>query len=158
VTDVLPTGLSYSSAVGTDFTCTNVAQTISCLYGGTLGVGQKATISVRALLDATFTGKTLANTAIVDPGRADTDAADNSSTATTDILPLPLTGGGGGAAQVPPAAAPSPTPAPVAEGGGAPALPFTGTEAGKLLQLGVTLLLIGLFTALAARRRRTETE
>ena len=104
----------------------------------------------------TFTGKTVANTAVVDPGRADTDAANNSSTATTDILPLPLTGGGGGTAQQPSA---SPTPAPVAhDNGGGGALPFTGTEAGRLLQLGVLLLVVGLFMALVSRRRRTGTE
>jgi uncharacterized repeat protein (TIGR01451 family) len=152
VTDVLPTGLSFSSATGTDFTCTNAGQTITCVYSGSLPAGQKATIAVRALLDGTFTGKTVANTAVVDPGRADTDAADNSSTATTTVVPLPLTGGGGGTA-----VAPSPTPAPAASGGGA-ALPFTGSDSARQLQAGVSLLVLGLFLALIARRRRASSE
>jgi uncharacterized repeat protein (TIGR01451 family) len=154
VTDVLPTGLSFSSATGTGFTCSNLGQTITCLYSGSLPAGQKATIAVRALLDSTFTGKTVANTAIVDPGRADTDAADNSSTATTTVVPLPLTGGGGGTAEAP---SPSPSAAPTG-GGGDAALPFTGSDSARQLQAGVSLLVLGLFLALIARRRRAASE
>jgi uncharacterized repeat protein (TIGR01451 family) len=154
VTDVLPTGLSFSSATGTDFTCTNAGQTITCVYSGSLPVGQKATIAVRALLDSTFSGKTVANTAVVDPGRTDSDAADNSSTVTTAVVPLPLTGGGGGTA-----VAPSPSPAPAATGGGGgAALPFTGSDSARQLQAGVSLLVLGLFLALIARRRRAISE
>jgi uncharacterized repeat protein (TIGR01451 family) len=154
VTDVLPTGLSFSAATGTDFTCTNAGQTITCVYGGSLPVGAKATIAVRALLDSTFTGKTVANTAVVDPGRPDSDPADNSSTVTTTVVPLPLTGGGGGTAEAP---APSPSPAATGNGGGA-ALPFTGSDSARLLQGGVSLLVFGLFLALIARRRRVASE
>jgi uncharacterized repeat protein (TIGR01451 family) len=155
VTDVLPAGLSYSSAEGPGFTCANAGQAVTCVYSGTIAVGEKASFIVRALLDAAFTGKTVANTAVVDPGRADTDAADNSATATTDVVSAPLTGGGGGAAEEPAA---SPSPEPATGGGGGVGLPFTGSDAGRLLQLGVTLLLVGIFTALVARRRRTGTE
>jgi uncharacterized repeat protein (TIGR01451 family) len=154
VTDVLPIGLAYSLATGTDFACGIAGQTITCTYNGTLAAGQKATIAVRALLDSTFTGKTIANTAVVDPRRGDTDATDNSSTATTTVVPLPLSGGGGGGAQ-----APSPSPSPAAGGGGGAAgLPFTGSNSAGLLQGGLTLLVLGIFMALVARRRRTASE
>jgi uncharacterized repeat protein (TIGR01451 family) len=156
VTDVLPDGLSYSNAEGTGFACANAAQVITCVYSASLAVGQSATITVRALLDSSYTGKTVANTAVVDPGRADTDAADNTATATTDItaVPVPVTGGGGGAAEEP-AASPEPQPA---AGGGGGALPFTGMDSGQILKLGVTLLLAGFVAALVARRRRTQAE
>ncbi|MBK5305166.1 MAG: DUF11 domain-containing protein [Frankiaceae bacterium] len=154
VVDTLPAGLSFSSAVGSGFACTNAAQVITCVYGGpALTVGQSATISVRALLDSTFSGTSVANTAVVDPGRADSDAGDNSATATTAVVPLPISGGGGGAVEEPAA---SPSPEPVAGGGGA--LPFTGIDGAQLLQLGVSLLLAGLFVSLATRRRRTSAE
>jgi uncharacterized repeat protein (TIGR01451 family) len=154
VTDVLPIGLAYSLATGTDFTCGIAGQTITCIYNGTLAVGQKATIAVRALLDSTFTGKTVGNTAVVDPRRADTDATDNSSTATTTVTPLPLSGGGGGAAE-----APSPSPSPAAGGGeGGAGLPFTGSSSASWFQAGVSFLVLGLFLGLVGRRRRTASE
>jgi hypothetical protein len=118
-------------------------------------VGQKASIFVRALLDASYAGTTVANTAIVDPGRADTDAADNTSTATTDVEALPITGGGGGAAQEPSA---SPTPAPPADEGGGIGLPFTGANSLDILRAGVSLLVLGLFLVLVMRRRRDAIE
>ncbi|MDX6197853.1 MAG: hypothetical protein QOJ79_1004, partial [Actinomycetota bacterium] len=155
VTDVLPVGLAYSSASGTAFTCAIAGQTIACVYSGTLTVGQHASIIVRALLDAAYTGKTVANTALVDPGRADTDAADNSSTATTDVVPVPLTGGGGGAAEEP---TPAPSAAPTGGGGGAVGLPFTGANSLQVLRLAVLLLVVGLFLMLVTRRRRGATE
>jgi uncharacterized repeat protein (TIGR01451 family) len=154
VTDVLPIGLAYSLATGTDFTCGIAGQTITCIYNGTLAVGQKATIAVRALLDSTFTGKTVGNTAVVDPRRADTDATDNSSTATTTVTPLPLSGGGGGAAE-----APSPSPSPAAGGGeGGAGLPITGSSCASWFQAGVSFLVLGLFLGLVGRRRRIASE
>lgn len=158
VTDVLPTGLFYSSAAGAGFTCANAGQAITCVYGGpALAVGEKASIIVRALLDETFSGKTIANIAVVDPGRADTTPADNSSTATTTVAPAPLSGGGGGTAEQPPPAAASPKPVARGDTGGAGAIPFTGANSTELLRAAVTLLLLGLFLVLATRRR-TSTE
>jgi uncharacterized repeat protein (TIGR01451 family) len=157
VTDVLPAGLSYSSADGTGFTCANAGQAVTCVYSGTLAVGQQASIIVRALLDSAYAGKTVANTVIVDPGRADTDATDNASTATTDVVAAPITGGGGGAAEEP---SPSPSAEPTGGGGGGGGvgLPFTGANSEQVLQLGVGLLLAGLFLVLVMRRRRDATE
>jgi uncharacterized repeat protein (TIGR01451 family) len=151
VTDVLPDGLLPSLATGDGFGCVVTGQTITCTYAGTLAVGAKASIIVRALLDSTYRGNTVVNTAVLAPGRPDSDPTDNTSTATTTVVPLPLTGGGGGPVQAPP----SPTPAPVGGGG---ALPFTGAPATSMLQGGVALLLLGLFLALVTRRRRHAAE
>jgi uncharacterized repeat protein (TIGR01451 family) len=153
VTDVLPTGLAFGSATGAGFTCGNVGQTVTCLYSGSLAVGQSASFVVQALIDPTFTGTSIANTAVVDPGRGDSDSADNSSTATTTIVPLPISGGNGG-----PALQPTDPPVPPTGGGGGGALPFTGADSLQVLRAGVTLLLVGLFLMLTMRRRRGTTE
>ena len=153
ISDQLPAGLAFSSATGTDFTCSQTAGTIVCDYAGTLPVGSSAQVVVRALLLDTFVGTDVTNTAVVDPGRADGDASNNSGSATTAVT-TPLTGGGGGGATQPtPAPSVSPTPITGGGGGGATGLPFTGSYADQMLQLGVTLLLVGLLLALAARRR-----
>jgi uncharacterized repeat protein (TIGR01451 family) len=154
VTDTLAAGLTFSSASGTGFTCVNAGQLITCTFAGSLPVGQTATISVRALLDSAFTSATIANTAVVNPGRPDSDSTNNSSTTAAEVVPLPISGGGGGGAT-----ATQPSQAPGGLGGGSgtvaggAALPFTGAAAASLLETGVTLLLLGLLLALAARRR-----
>jgi uncharacterized repeat protein (TIGR01451 family) len=157
VTDVLPAGLSFSSASGTDFVCSNVANAITCVYAGSLGVGQTAQVVVRALLLETFTGTDVANTAIVDPGRSDDNAANNSSTATTTVTQptaAPIAGGAGGGATG--GGTPSTGGGGGAASGAGGALPFTGTYADRLLEGGVSLLVLGLFVALLARRRERD--
>ena len=73
------------------------------------------------------------------------------------VSPSPLAGNGGGGAT---AGKPTPrvTKKPVAGGGGgagqAKVLPFTGSRTNLLFELGVTLLLFGMFLAVAARPRR----
>jgi uncharacterized repeat protein (TIGR01451 family) len=153
VTDALPTGVSFSLAEGDHFGCSQAAGVISCTYNGTLPVGQTATIAVRGLLDSTFTGTAVSNTAVVDPGRADANPADNSSTAVTGVTPVPappastFTGGGGGATVNPPAKKPAAT-----SGGGA-ALPFTGSHTAQFVQTGLGMLLLGWFLVALGRRR-----
>jgi uncharacterized repeat protein (TIGR01451 family) len=157
VTDALPAGTSYSSAEGTGFVCTHAAAVISCTYTGSLAVGDSAHVLVRALLLESFTGTTVDNTAVVDPGRTDDAAANNSATATTAVTPAapaaagspsgPVQGSGGGEAAGP-VSVPQPT---SAEGSG---LPFTGWATARTLQVGLALLLAGLLLSLAARARR----
>jgi hypothetical protein len=116
---------------------------------------------VRALLLESFAGTTVDNTAVVDPGRSDADAANNSATATTSVTPAaapvvvpdgpaPVTGSGGGEAAGPAAVPTVPQPS-SADGSG---LPFTGWATARTLQAGLALLLIGLLLSLAARARR----
>ncbi|MDT7550668.1 MAG: large repetitive protein [Actinomycetota bacterium] len=157
VTDALPAGTSYSSAEGTGFVCTQAAAVISCTYTGSLAVGDSAHVLVRALLLESFTGTTVVNTAVVDPGRSDETSANNSATVTTAVTPAapaavdspsgPVQGSGGGEAAGP-VTAPQP---PSAEGSG---LPFTGWATARTLQVGLALLLAGLLLSLAARARR----
>jgi uncharacterized repeat protein (TIGR01451 family) len=161
VTDALPAGTSYSSAEGVGFVCTHVAAVIRCRYTGSLAVGDSAHIVVRALLLEGFAGTTVDNTAVVDPGRSDADAANNSATATTSVTPAaapvvvpdgpaPVAGSGGGEAAGPAAVPTAPQPS-SADGSG---LPFTGWATARTLQAGLALLLIGLLLSLAARARR----
>jgi uncharacterized repeat protein (TIGR01451 family) len=156
VTDTLPNGLSYISAAGTDFTCAAALRlVITCTYAGNLAVGQSVQIVVRVLLLDTFQGTTVTNTAVVDPGRSDTDATNNTDTVSTNVLQVFTGGGGGGVTEPTPAPVPSPTPAPSA--GGGEALPFTGTAALSLLQTGAGLLVLGLLMVLLGRSAMTRT-
>jgi uncharacterized repeat protein (TIGR01451 family) len=151
VTDELPTGLSYSLAEGAGFTCGVAGQRIICTYISSLAVGQTAAITVRALLDSSYQGTSVSNTAVVDPNRSDSNAADNSATAVTTVTqptpsPAPsFTGGGGGAVVAPPEAEP-------AEGGGA-ALPFTGSPTARVVQTAVAMFLLGWYFVTVGRRR-----
>jgi uncharacterized repeat protein (TIGR01451 family) len=149
VTDALPAGLSFSLAEGAGYTCNAALQVITCTYSGSLAVGQVAGITVRALLDSSYQGTSVSNTASLDPARADSNAADNSSTAVTTVTqpspsPSPeFTGGGGGGAVTPPEET---------DGGGA-ALPFTGSHTAQLVQTGVAMFLIGWYFVALGRRR-----
>jgi uncharacterized repeat protein (TIGR01451 family) len=162
VTDVLPTGLSYSLAEGPQFDCTVTQQTISCTYKGSLAVGQTASVTVRALLDSAYQSILVRNVATLDPNRSDNNAADNTSTADTSVA-LPATGGGvvvggttGGAVAPPakPVAKPG-TPAAGGSGGGGGggALPFTGSPSSQLVQTGLAMLLLGWYFVTVGRRR-----
>jgi uncharacterized repeat protein (TIGR01451 family) len=161
VTDALPAGTSYSSADGPGFLCTHVVAAISCRYTGSLAVGDSARVVVRALLLESFTGTTVDNTAVVDPGRSDSEGANNRATAITSVTPAavpvvvpdgpaPVSGSGGGEAAGPVAVPTAPQPS-SAEGSG---LPFTGWATARTLQTGLALLLAGLLLSLAARARR----
>jgi uncharacterized repeat protein (TIGR01451 family) len=47
VTDQIPAGMTYVSATGTGFTCSQAAGVVNCNYGGSLTTGQTATITLR---------------------------------------------------------------------------------------------------------------
>lgn len=147
VTDALPAGLSFSGAQGADYVCNAVLQVITCTYNGSLAVGQTANLAVRALLDRSFIGVNVINTAGLDPNRQDTNAADNTSSAETDArvrpqpTPSPVSGGTTGGA-----AAPTPAPA-------VGALPFTGPHTVQFVQTGLAMLLLGWYFMTLGRRR-----
>jgi uncharacterized repeat protein (TIGR01451 family) len=145
VTDVVPDGLTLLSVGGADWSCSNAAQTVTCTYTGTpLPVGSSSSFQLDSRVGNDFAGDNISNTAVVDPGGV--DATNDSATAVTPVI---FTGGGGGTVVEPPAPAPVPADKP------APALPFTGSYTDRTLSAGVTLLLVGLFVAIAGRRRRT---
>jgi uncharacterized repeat protein (TIGR01451 family) len=143
VTDVIPDGLTLLTAGADDWTCSNAGQTLSCTYSGApLPVGSSSAFQIDSLVGFDFAGSEVSNTAVVDPGGVDT--GNDSSTAVTPVV---FTGGEGTAVLTPPAAAPT-------QGGGQ-ALPFTGSYTDRTLPIGVAMLVLGLFLALAGRRRRT---
>ncbi|GAC1445224.1 MAG: hypothetical protein NVSMB55_25120 [Mycobacteriales bacterium] len=183
VSDALPAGLAYTSADGAGFLCSHTGNAISCVYTGSLPVGSSADVVVRALLADNYRKSTVANTAVVTAGGSDAVPGNDSSTATTTVTPpvAAIAGGGGGGATAPTKTPITGTKTPItgtktpitgtkapnaavnapSTGGGAgsaakPALPFTGLDAGRILQLGVSLLLLGLLLALVARRRRDQ--
>jgi uncharacterized repeat protein (TIGR01451 family) len=142
VTDDVPNGLSLLTAGGFDWACNTAGQTVSCTYtGAPVPVGSSVSFQIDSLVGADFTGDSISNTAVVDPGGVDT--TNDSSTAVTPVV---FTGGGGGTVVEPPAPAPEEP---------APALPFTGSYTDRTLTAGVTVLLLGLLLAVAGRRRRT---
>ena len=110
VHDKLPAGLQYVSATGTDWTCTNAGQDITCTRSSTAtelasGGGAADKITVTATVAASATG-TLTNQAYVAPaadeyiaesnvanGFEDGDPANgstNDASATLTVTPLPI--------------------------------------------------------------------
>ncbi len=86
VTDTLPLPLTFVSAVGTDWTCSNVGQDVTCNRTADLDDGTDAPpITVTASLPADYTG-TLANTAVVTPQLTlDPVPANNTATVTDTV-------------------------------------------------------------------------
>lgn len=81
VTDPLAAGLTLVSASGSGWTCAGT--TVSCTLGAPLAVGATSVITVSAVLDSTFAGAVVANTAVVGP--SDATPADNTDTHVTDV-------------------------------------------------------------------------
>jgi len=143
VTDVLADGLTFLTAGGVDWSCTNAGQKVTCTYSGApLAVGSSSAFQLDSLVGFDYAGSTVSNTAVVDPGGVDT--TNDSATAVTPVV---FTGGEGLPVVEPPAPAPAEEPA--------PALPFTGSYTDTMLTAGVAMLVLGLFLALGGRRRRT---
>lgn len=79
VTDTLPTELTFVSANGTGWTCSNVGQAVTCTHPGPLGVGASLPAITLTVNPNTDTGSPFSNTAAVStPG--DGNATNNSST------------------------------------------------------------------------------
>lgn len=93
VTDTLPAGVSYVSATGTDWSCGNVAQLVTCTRGGTIapsGTLDRITVTVTLPSDMPA-GTTLTNSATVGgrtyelvPGN-NTDIDEIAATAQADL-------------------------------------------------------------------------
>src|SRR5439155_21461098 len=83
VSDSLPAGLRYASAVPSQGTCSESGGRISCSVGD-LGVSAKASIAIHATFD--FDTLVVVNTATATATNPDANAANNSSTATTLVV------------------------------------------------------------------------
>jgi uncharacterized repeat protein (TIGR01451 family) len=151
VKDNLPTGLSFVSATGPGWACTNEGSAITCVRGGSLDVGASAaSITVTAAVAAAVSG-TVANTATVTSPSPDPDTTNNTSTVSNDVP-------GVQGIQVE-RAVPTTTVAPPAQVKGisqTKPLAFTGMDAARLVMLGGFMVALGLFLGLVSYRRRRD--
>jgi uncharacterized repeat protein (TIGR01451 family) len=88
VRDTLPTGLTYSSGVGSGWSCSAAGQAVTCTSSSAMAVGATSTITLTVnVLAAAAPSRT--NTATVDSATFDPATADNSSTVTTPVTVPP---------------------------------------------------------------------
>ncbi|HEX3559239.1 MAG TPA: DUF11 domain-containing protein [Pyrinomonadaceae bacterium] len=86
VTDTLPAGLSYVSASGTGWTCSNASGTVTCTNPGPLASGANLSAITLSVGVAAAAAPSVSNTASVSNATFDPSSANNSSTATTNVL------------------------------------------------------------------------
>jgi uncharacterized repeat protein (TIGR01451 family)/LPXTG-motif cell wall-anchored protein len=131
VTDALPAGLSYVSAAGDGWLCSESANTVACVRTAALGVAATSAVSVSAAVSGPA-GSTITNIAMASTGgqtpTSSTDVPSNPA-----VLTVQVDGAG------------------AAAGGGA--LPQTGVDARYPIELAAGILLIGFGLMLMSRRR-----
>jgi CSLREA domain-containing protein/uncharacterized repeat protein (TIGR01451 family) len=89
MTDTLPDGLTYSSASGTGWTCSNSGQTATCTSSDVIAGGGSSAITLNVNVAASA-GTPLSNAVTVaTTGELGTTLADNSDSDSTDIVQLP---------------------------------------------------------------------
>ena len=86
VVDTLPAGLTYSSAVGSSWACSNVGQTVTCTRSTALADGESSTISLATTVAPSAVG-TVTNTATVASATADPNPSNATSSAAVGVLP-----------------------------------------------------------------------
>lgn len=96
ITDPLPAGMTYVSAVGTGWSCSG-GTTVTCARSTTLAAGSSSTVVVTVRLADSLAGTTVNTATVTGPGR-DIDTADNTDSATaTVVAPAAARGGSTGA-------------------------------------------------------------
>lgn len=85
VTDTLPVGLSFVSATGAGWSCTNAGQNVTCTRSGNLAVGANTSTIVLTVAVSAAAAPSVSNTASVSGANFDNVAANDDSTATTSI-------------------------------------------------------------------------
>jgi len=86
VTDTLPTGETFVSASGTDWSCSHSGQDVSCVFPSPMLVGYAGTITLKVQLGATAV-PSVSNTAAVTGSGTDPDPANNTSTSVVTVDP-----------------------------------------------------------------------
>jgi uncharacterized repeat protein (TIGR01451 family) len=86
VTDTLPSGLTYISATGTDWTCSQSNVTVSCTLADTLTNGATAPV-ITIQVTAPSTATSLNNSVTVSALSIDTNTTNNSVSESTSIAP-----------------------------------------------------------------------
>ena len=144
IVDPVPAPLVLQSVSSSDFSCTSVANSITCTRPVLL-VGDVGTITITALVPASAVpGSTVVNTATVSTVTPETNLVNNEDSAS--IVPFVV------ASQAPlqPAVVPPTVPPNVQ-------LPRTGIEVGMILRLAALLAATGILALVTTRRRRRET-
>jgi len=85
VTDTLPAGLTYVSAIGTGWSCSNAGQNITCTRTGNLAVSASTSIIKLSVSVGSTASPTVSNTANVSGINFDNVSGNNNSTAVTSI-------------------------------------------------------------------------
>jgi len=94
VKDQLPTELSFVSAAGIGWTCTNASGLITCNFSGTIAASSTSTINVVVTAATSAPGKTVTNYASVDPtGGGNAPAPSPSCTPSTSCASVSSTVG-----------------------------------------------------------------
>jgi len=89
VTDALPAGVSFDSAAGSGWACSESAGTVTCTHPGPLAVGSSLpTIGLSVLVDASAM-PSVDNTATVAGSLFDNVSANNSDLLTTPVVSVP---------------------------------------------------------------------
>ncbi|HST50569.1 MAG TPA: DUF11 domain-containing protein [Pyrinomonadaceae bacterium] len=86
VTDALPSGLSYVSATGTGWTCSNAGGTVTCTNPGPLASGSNLPVITLTVAVAAAAAPSVSNTASVSNATFDPSSANNSDTETANVL------------------------------------------------------------------------
>jgi uncharacterized repeat protein (TIGR01451 family) len=140
VTDTLPSGTEFVSAVPSVGTCSRSGATLTCALG-TLANGATAQIVVTVAVPPTHPGGTLTNQVDVSSSTPDPDLTNNRDDASIRV--------------VSPGVVPAPAPPPPAPPGGAGDRlpPVTGAQIGGFLLLAAILICAGRLLVSLARRR-----
>jgi uncharacterized repeat protein (TIGR01451 family) len=86
VTDTLPAGLTYVSATGTGWSCSNVAQTVTCTHPASLAAGASfPAITITVAVGAAALG-TVTNTATVSSNSFDNTPGNNTASDSTVVV------------------------------------------------------------------------
>jgi uncharacterized repeat protein (TIGR01451 family)/MYXO-CTERM domain-containing protein len=89
VTDTLPAGVSFVSAVGSGWSCANAGGTVTCTRAS---LAAAATAPISIAVTAPLTAGSISNSATVKSDQPDPNSANNTATATTSVLlPAKLT-------------------------------------------------------------------
>jgi len=89
VTDTLPTGLSYVSAIGAGWSCSASGQTVTCTRSGSLANGASAANIILTVAVGSAASPSVTNTATVTGTNFDNISGNNSSSDTVSVTTAP---------------------------------------------------------------------
>lgn len=89
VTDTLPTGLTYTGATGTGWTCSATGQVVTCTHAGPLGPGESSPITIGVSVDANPPASVENTVTISYDGDDDPSNNSDTDTGTIDRIPHP---------------------------------------------------------------------